>query len=183
MGRYAKFSARVANKPFGMSDFEDFQTHFTAMGMLGEGEIGAQRGEGARRDPESEEFRVAWEAEHSAPWSSVLASVDAAVRRIFEAVRHVYPGQPHPTGVPLSPNAAWSLEDPNQGQGVALYGLDVMVMKDLSVRVLEVQWAPDTALIDTVDDEFWNRTLAFMFLGEEGREEKGEEREKGYVLC
>ena len=66
----------------------------------------------------------------------------------------------------------------NQGPGVCMYGVDVMVMEDLSVKVLEVQWAPDTDLIyGKVDKEFWNETFRTMFL------ERDEAKTNRYVRC
>jgi hypothetical protein len=42
-----------------------------------------------------------------------------------------------------------------------------MVMKDYSVKLLEVQWAPDSDQIMKVDDKFWDNTMRCMFLEED----------------
>jgi len=179
--RYAEFSARVANNEWDTSpeSLTTFQTHFTAMGMLGSSEFKDERGTGVRQDPPTSEFIDSWNDTHPDDnFDAVLKNVDASLLTIFEAVTHVYPSLPHPTGQPISPNATWSLEEVNQGPGVCMYGVDVMVMEDLSVKVLEVQWAPDTDLIyGKVDKEFWNETFRTMFL------ERDEAKTNRYVRC
>lgn len=148
---YRHFWLRFANKPFSLSDFDDYEKHFTVMNYT---ESGPQQTTCAQ-------FLECFDRYYSShPWDQVQAEVFRVLRQVFELACT----EPPPAGLAHSP------------QSRAMYAVDLMLEWDRSQgpgehprmqpKLLEVNWAPDCQRACQFYPDFFNEVFAAMFLDE-----------------
>ncbi|KAL1427950.1 hypothetical protein MTO96_017069 [Rhipicephalus appendiculatus] len=148
---YRHFWLRFANKPFALSDFDDYEKHFTVMNYT---ESGPQQTTCAQ-------FLECFDQHYSSqPWHKVETEVFQVLRQVFELAC----AEPPPAGVAYSP------------QSRAMYAVDLMLEWDrfqapaehphMQPKLLEVNWAPDCQRACQFYPDFFNDVFAAMFLDE-----------------
>lgn len=146
---YRHFWLRFANKPFSLSDFDDYEKHFTVMNYT---ESGPQQTTCAQ-------FLECFDQYYSSqPWHKVQAEVFQVLRQLFELACT----EPPPAGLAHNP------------QSRAMYAVDLMLEWDRSQedhprmqpKLLEVNWAPDCQRACQFYPDFFNDVFAAMFLDE-----------------
>nr|XP_037274014.1 tubulin--tyrosine ligase-like protein 12 isoform X3 [Rhipicephalus microplus] len=148
---YRHFWLRFANKPFTLSDFDDYQKHFTVMNYTASGP----------QQTTCAQFLECFDEHYSSqPWHKVEAEVFQVLRQVFELAC----AEPPPAGVAHSP------------QSRAMYAVDLMLEWDRSQvqaehphmqpKLLEVNWAPDCQRACQFYPDFFNDVFAAMFLDE-----------------
>lgn len=158
---YRHFWLRFANKPFSLSDFDDYEKHFTVMNYTPSGP----------QQTTCAEFLERFNQHYShQPWEKVQAEVFGVLRRVFELAC----SRPPPEGLAHSP------------QSRALYAVDLMLewqrpasaSEDnktgpseqpparMQPKLLEVNWAPDCQRACQFYPDFFNDVFAALFLDE-----------------
>ncbi|XP_075738617.1 tubulin tyrosine ligase-like 12 isoform X4 [Rhipicephalus microplus] len=139
------------NRPFTLSDFDDYQKHFTVMNYTASGP----------QQTTCAQFLECFDEHYSSqPWHKVEAEVFQVLRQVFELAC----AEPPPAGVAHSP------------QSRAMYAVDLMLEWDRSQvqaehphmqpKLLEVNWAPDCQRACQFYPDFFNDVFAAMFLDE-----------------
>jgi len=130
--------ARVANKEFSLTDFEDFEKHFTVMFYV---------------NPKSNymwtfsAFIAEFEKEHpGVSWETIDQAVYDMIRKTFAAAAVQY-----------------KMGDP---QARSIYGVDVMLTAGMQPQLLEVTYCPDLRVIGKVQPTFINNAFSCMFYNE-----------------
>lgn len=143
---YKNFFLRFANKPFELSNFDEYEKHFTVMNYA-EGAV--------LKHMLCSEFRTHWTEQYPAIlWESVEDSIVSMFKEVFECAIIERP----PCGICESP------------QSRALYAADIMLeWKDdgtIQPKLLEVNWTPDCKRACLYYKDFYNDIFKLLFLDE-----------------
>lgn len=144
---YTNFFLRFANKPFGLSEFDDYEKHFTVMNYS----------QFQLRHMKCEEFLEQWKVQYPKhPWESVEADICDMLKEVLQGATKVGP----PCGIAASP------------QSRALYAVDLMLEwadggATIQPKVLEVNYTPDCKRACEYYPEFYNDVFNLLFLDQE----------------
>ncbi|CAK4081372.1 unnamed protein product [Aphanomyces euteiches] len=132
---------RIANKPFSMDHFDNFQKHFTVMNYTDYGVDIISQSEF------EEQFKLEYPAEN---WDVVKANIFASIKSLFVAAT----AHPPPLGLGKSKKSR------------ALYGVDVMLEWDeqgaIHPVILETNFHPDCTRACKYFKDFYNDLLNVM---------------------
>ncbi|CAG4957430.1 unnamed protein product [Colias eurytheme] len=146
---YNNFFLRFANKEYDLSNFEDYEKHFTVMNYT----------EGAPLYKLlCEDFIKEWGNQyHDYNWEDVEKSIFNMIKELFMAAT----SKPPPFGIAKSP------------QSRALYAADIMLSwhecngkKIMQPKLLEVNWMPDCKRACDYYPDFYNDIFSVLFLDE-----------------
>ncbi|XP_038206579.1 tubulin--tyrosine ligase-like protein 12 [Zerene cesonia] len=144
---YNNFFLRFANKEYDLSNFEDYEKHFTVMNYT----------EGAPLYKLlCEDFIKAWSNQYpDYKWKDVEKSIFNMIKELFMAAT----SKPPPFGIGKSP------------QSRALYAADIMLSwhecngrKLIQPKLLEVNWMPDCKRACEYYPDFYNDIFSLLFL-------------------
>lgn len=144
---YNNFFLRFSNKPFELSDFDDYEKHFTVMNYSEEAQL---------HHLPCADFLKQWEEQYPAfTWREVEKLIVKMLREVFEAAVAV----PPPRGIPPSP------------QSRAVYAADIMLSWDsvdkMQPKLLEINWTPDCKRACDYYPDFYNDIFSCLFLNDE----------------
>jgi tubulin--tyrosine ligase-like protein 12 len=173
--RHEIFVIRWANHRYRATDYEDYQTHFTVMNFLEEGDKGSNalalaeiRGLGQRQNIHPDDFIRLFDEEYreqGVMWSSIQQLIDQVLRQLFEYVQEAFYYDESMVG--NHPNAYWTMSQAkNIAAARAMYGVDIILDATYQPYVLEVQWAPDCTRAIDLRPTFWDEILAGLYLHE-----------------
>lgn len=142
---YRNFFLRFSNKPFGLTDFHDYEKHFTVMNYSEETQL---------KKMLADEFVRQWDEQQDVPWSKVEEKIFDMLRQLFEAATE----KPSPKGIAACPNSR------------ALYAADLMLERNdkrtVQPKLLEVNWTPDCKRACDYYPDFYNKIFGLLFLDE-----------------
>ncbi|XP_066142771.1 tubulin--tyrosine ligase-like protein 12 [Euwallacea fornicatus] len=143
---YKNFFLRFANKPFELTDFDDYEKHFTVMNYT-EGVV--------LKHMKCEEFKVEWQVQYASyNWEVIEKKILEMLRNIMECATAVEP----PCGI--AENA----------QSRALYAADLMLdwqNQDMQPKILEINYMPDCDRACKYYPNFYNDIFKLLFLNED----------------
>lgn len=144
---YKHFFLRFANKPFELSDFEDYEKHFTVMNYNETANLHRLLCADFIR-----EFNIQYPDNK---WSSVEPKILIMFQQVFKCATQNDP----PCGIGRNP------------QSRALYAADVMLSKDekgnFVPQLLEINWTPDCQRACEYYPDFYNDIFELLFFDEE----------------
>lgn len=144
---YKNFFLRFANKPFELSDFEDYEKHFTVMNYNESANLHRLLCADFIR-----EFNIQYPDNE---WSTIEPKIMAMFKLVFECAIQKEP----PCGIGRSP------------QSRALYAADIMLSKnekgDFVPELLEINWTPDCQRACEYYPDFYNDIFELLFYDEE----------------
>ncbi|KAF8930335.1 tubulin-tyrosine ligase family-domain-containing protein [Dissophora ornata] len=140
---YKMFWIRLANQPFELEDFDNYEKHFTVMNY----------GNYNLTQLLYTKFIENFEKEHSEKkkWSTIQADINEAIKAIFAAAVV----KPQPLGLGAQDKA-------HAYEGFSVYGIDVMLKDDCQPVVVEVNFSPDCTRACKYDPEFLNNILTVV---------------------
>lgn len=142
---YKNFFLRFSNKPFAMTNFDDYEQHFTVMNYNEDAPLYRLM---------THEFKEAWDEQYqNYPWAEVEENIFKMFRELFTSATMKEP----PCGIAKNP------------QSRALYAADLMLSwenngKYIQPKLLEVNWMPDCQRACTYYPDFYNDVFSVMFL-------------------
>ncbi|KAF9205954.1 hypothetical protein BGZ49_003251 [Haplosporangium sp. Z 27] len=141
---YKMFWIRLANQPFSLEDFDNYEKHFTVMNY----------GNYNLTQLLYTDFIKNFEKEHEGKhkkWSEIQADIDEAIKSIFAAAVV----KPQPQGLGAQEKA--QVYEP-----FSIYGIDVMLKDNAQPVVVEVNFSPDCTRACKYDPEFLNNILTVV---------------------
>ena len=143
---YKTFWIRFANRPYALADLWDYERHFTVMNY---------RAGSAMTHIHDTEFVPWFDRTHgTGAWDRVLAEVRAVLAQLFHAACAVG----HIGGAEGT--------DGCTANSFAVYGIDLLLTRDLHVRLEEVNFGPDCTRACNYDNQFYNKVFGHFFFGE-----------------
>lgn len=147
---YKNFFLRFANKPFALTNFDDYEQHFTVMNYNENATLFRML---------CAEFKESWAKQYpSEPWDVVEGRILTMIRELFEAATAKDP----PCGIGKNV------------QSRALYAADIMLSQEKrngefvnAPKLLEINWMPDCKRACQYYPEFYNDIFSVLFLDEE----------------
>lgn len=143
---YKNFFLRFANKPFELSDFDDYEKHFTVMNYTENAVL---------KHLKCEDFKIEWQQQYASHnWNAVEEKILKMIKEIMECATAV----PAPCGIAESP------------QSRALYAADLMldwIEGDMQPKILEINFMPDCERACNYYPNFYNDIFKLLFLKEE----------------
>ncbi|XP_055617626.1 tubulin--tyrosine ligase-like protein 12 [Toxorhynchites rutilus septentrionalis] len=148
---YTNFFLRFANKPFELSDFDDYEKHFTVMNYS----------QFQLRHMKCEEFLDQWKVQFpNQPWEDIENDICTMLKEVLEGATKLGP----PCGIGASV------------QSRALYAVDLMLewtdggRTAIQPKVLEVNFTPDCKRACEYYPDFYNDIFNLLFLDQENAE-------------
>ncbi|KAI7818719.1 tubulin-tyrosine ligase family-domain-containing protein [Gamsiella multidivaricata] len=139
---YKMFWIRLANQPFELDDFDNYEKHFTVMNY----------GNYNLTQLLYTKFIENFEKEHaSKKWVDIQADINEAIKAIFAAA--VVKSQPLGLG---------AQDKTHPYEAFSIYGIDVMLKDDCQPVVVEVNFSPDCTRACKYDPEFLNNILTVV---------------------
>lgn len=147
---YRKFFLRFANKPFEMSNFEDYEQHFTVMNYRENTNLKRML---------CEEFVTVWQKQYPTHcWDDVERTIFEMLKEIFECAIAEEP----PCGIAESP------------QSRALYAADIMLERmgdgKIQPKILEINWTPDCKRACEYYPTFYDDIFKLFFFDEDNHD-------------
>ncbi|KAG0328582.1 Tubulin--tyrosine ligase-like protein 12 [Dissophora globulifera] len=140
---YKMFWIRLANHPFELSDFDNYEKHFTVMNY----------GSFNLTQLLYTKFIENFEKEYAdKKWTSIQADINEAIKSIFSAAVV----KPQPLGLGAQDGKAPEYE------AFSIYGIDVMLKDDCQPVVVEVNFSPDCTRACKYDPDFLNNILTVV---------------------
>lgn len=140
---YKNFFLRFSNKPFSLSDFHDYEKHFTVMNYSNEFEL---------RHLPCAEFHELWSEQYpNFSWDDIEADICKMLKEMFIGATSKKP----PCGIAVSP------------QSRALYAADIMLAWEdgkIQPKLLEVNYTPDCKRACEYYPDFYNDIFKLLFL-------------------
>uniref|UniRef100_A0A1B6J2G9 Tubulin--tyrosine ligase-like protein 12 SET-like domain-containing protein n=1 Tax=Homalodisca liturata TaxID=320908 RepID=A0A1B6J2G9_9HEMI len=144
---YKNFFLRFANKPFALSDFDDYEKHFTVMNYTETATLHRLLCSDFIR-----EYNIQYPEKK---WREVEPKILTMFREVFESATCKNP----PCGIGKNP------------QSRALYAADLMLSKkengEVEPKLLEINWMPDCQRASEYYPDFYNDIFELLFLDEE----------------
>lgn len=146
---YKNFFLRFANKPFGLTNFDDYEKHFTVMNYS----------EFNLRHVPCAEFLELWKEQYPKfSWFDIETEICQMFREMFMGAIKLKP----PCGIG------------NSQQSRALYAADLMLSWDkddkMTPKLLEVNWTPDCKRACDYYPGFYNDIFKLLFLDQMNEE-------------
>ncbi|KAF9438877.1 Tubulin--tyrosine ligase-like protein 12 [Entomortierella beljakovae] len=141
---YKMFWIRLANQPFELEDFDNYEKHFTVMNY------GNYNLTQLLYTDFIKNFEKEYEGKHK-KWSEIQADINEAIKSIFAAAVV----KPQPQGLGAKDNA-------HVYEPFSIYGIDVMLKDDAQPVVVEVNFSPDCTRACKYDPEFLNNILTVV---------------------
>ncbi|KAF9357629.1 Tubulin--tyrosine ligase-like protein 12 [Mortierella sp. NVP85] len=140
---YKMFWIRLANQPFELEDFDNYEKHFTVMNY----------GNYNLTQLLYTKFIENFEKEHGdkKKWSEIQADINEAFKAIFAAA--VVKSQPQGLG---------AQDKTHIYEPFSVYGIDVMLKDNCQPVVLEVNFSPDCTRACKYDPDFLNNILTVV---------------------
>ncbi|KAF9106301.1 Tubulin--tyrosine ligase-like protein 12 [Mortierella sp. AM989] len=141
---YKMFWIRLANQPFELNDFDNYEKHFTVMNY----------GNYNLTQLLYTDFIKNFEKEHEGKhkkWNEIQADINEAIKSVFAAA--VVKPQPQGLGV----NDKAQVFEP-----FSVYGIDVMLKDNSQPVIVEVNFSPDCTRACKYDPEFLNNILTVI---------------------
>lgn len=142
---YKNFFIRFANKPFELSNFDDYEMHFTVMNYDDNKPL---------RKMLSSDFKTEFEKQNPLKsWNHIEEKIMSMFKSVFEAATMKDPPRS------LAHNA----------QSRSLYAADLMLTKknhEIIPQLLEINWMPDCARACEYYPDFYNDVFSLLFLNE-----------------
>lgn len=147
---YSNFFLRFSNKSFALSNFEDYEQHFTVMNYNENATLHRML---------SAEFKTAWASQYGDyNWDEVEQSIFKMFAELFAAAT----SKEAPCGIAKSP------------QSRALYAADIMLSWEtkgseevIQPKLLEMNWMPDCRRACEYYPDFYNDIFSVLFLNKE----------------
>ncbi|XP_063387545.1 tubulin--tyrosine ligase-like protein 12 [Cydia fagiglandana] len=147
---YSNFFLRFSNKSFALSNFEDYEQHFTVMNYNENATLHRML---------CAEFKTAWASQYGDyNWDEVEQSIFKMFAELFAAAT----SKKAPCGIAESP------------QSRALYAADIMLSwetrgseKVIQPKLLEMNWMPDCRRACEYYPDFYNDIFSVLFLNKE----------------
>lgn len=140
---YKNFFLRFSNKPFSLTDFHDYEKHFTVMNYSNEFEL---------RHLPCAEFHELWSEQYpNFAWDEIEADICKMLKEMFIGATSKKP----PCGIAVSP------------QSRALYAADIMLAWEdgkMQPKLLEVNYTPDCKRACEYYPDFYNDIFKLLFL-------------------
>jgi tubulin--tyrosine ligase-like protein 12 len=141
---YNNFFLRFANKPFAMSDFDDYEKHFTVMNYAENFQL---------HHLKCEEFLEKWAEQYPKhPWQEIETNILAMLREMFIGATK----RPPPCGIADNP------------QSRAVYAVDLMLSWDdddkIQPKLLEINFTPDCKRACEYYPDFYNDIFKLLYL-------------------
>ncbi|KAG0245627.1 tubulin-tyrosine ligase family-domain-containing protein [Mortierella sp. GBAus27b] len=140
---YKMFWIRLANHPFTLEDFDNYEKHFTVMNY----------GNYNLTQLLYTKFIENFEKEHAdkQKWNEIQADINESIKSIFAAA--VVKSQPQGLG---------AQDKTNPYEPFSVYGIDVMLKDDCQPVVVEVNFSPDCTRACKYDPDFLNNILTVV---------------------
>jgi len=140
---YKMFWIRLANQPFELEDFDNYEKHFTVMNY----------GNYNLTQLLYTKFIENFEKEHADKkrWSEIQDDINEAIKSIFAAA--VVKPQPQGLG---------GQDKTHPYEAFSVYGIDVMLKDDCQPVVVEVNFSPDCTRACKYDPDFLNNILTVV---------------------
>ncbi|KAG0340073.1 Tubulin--tyrosine ligase-like protein 12 [Podila humilis] len=140
---YKMFWIRLANQPFALEDFDNYEKHFTVMNY----------GNYNLTQLLYTQFIENFEREHAdkKKWSEIQADINEAIKSIFAAAVT----KPQPEGMGPTDNL-------HPYEAFSVYGIDVMLKDECQPVVVEVNFSPDCTRACKYDPDFLNNILTVV---------------------
>lgn len=146
---YSNFFLRFANKVFSLSNFDDYEQHFTVMNYGAELQL--------RHIPCAEFLELWIEQYPKNDWETIEADICEMLKEVLLGATFKHP----PRGIAGSP------------QSRALYAADIMLEWDgdkMQPKLLEVNYTPDCKRACEYYPEFYNDIFKLLFLDQTNEE-------------
>ncbi|KAF9393113.1 Tubulin--tyrosine ligase-like protein 12 [Podila verticillata] len=139
---YKMFWIRLANQPFALEDFDNYEKHFTVMNY----------GNYNLTQLLYTQFIENFEKEHAGKkWTDIQADINEAIKSIFAAAVT----KPQPEG--MGPT-----DKVHPYEAFSVYGIDVMLKDECQPVVVEVNFSPDCTRACKYDPDFLNNILTVV---------------------
>ncbi|KAF9357310.1 hypothetical protein BGX26_003915 [Mortierella sp. AD094] len=141
---YKMFWIRLANQPFELQDYDNYEKHFTVMNY----------GNYNLTQLLYTDFIKNFEKEHEGKhkkWTEIQAGINEAIKSIFAAAVV----KPQPQGLGVQDKA--QVFEP-----FSIYGIDVMLKDDAQPVIVEVNFSPDCTRACKYDPDFLNNILTVV---------------------
>ncbi|KAF9923079.1 Tubulin--tyrosine ligase-like protein 12 [Linnemannia zychae] len=143
---YKMFWIRLANHPFELSDFDNYEKHFTVMNY------GNYNLTQLLYTKFIENFEKEHSDKHNKKWPEIQADINEAIKAIFAAAI-----------VKSRPEGLGAADDKSKPyEAFSIYGIDVMLKDDCQPVVVEVNFSPDCTRACKYDPEFLNNILTVV---------------------
>lgn len=140
---YKMFWIRLANQPFALEDYDNYEKHFTVMNY----------GNYNLTQLLYTQFIENFEKEHAdkKKWTDIQADINEAIKSIFAAAVT----KPQPEG--MGPT-----DKVHPYEAFSVYGIDVMLKDECQPVVVEVNFSPDCTRACKYDPDFLNNILTVV---------------------
>ncbi|KAF9918253.1 hypothetical protein BX616_009780 [Lobosporangium transversale] len=145
---YKMFWIRLANQPFELNDFDNYEKHFTVMNY------GNYNLTQLLYTKFIENFEKEHSSKHDKKWADIQADINESIKAIFAAA--VVKSQPQGLGA----QDAKAKTQPYEAFSV--YGIDVMLKDNCQPVIVEVNFSPDCTRACKYDPEFLNNILTVV---------------------
>jgi tubulin--tyrosine ligase-like protein 12 len=139
---YNFFWIRLANKPYSLDNFEDYEKHFTVMNYS----------HYSMTQLHYKDFIKEIELQYPGiMWLEIQEKINQVIKNVFVAASNNEP--------------PYSIEKNFQSR--AIYGIDLMINEKFQPILLEINFSPDTTRACNYDPSFYNNIFTILFLNEE----------------